>query len=274
LGQASQHVFPLFYNDSTEGTFVSIPVCTWKEDIKRRTWLYPPILTEYSSDGDNKDLYVALGLFHQAWGQGGSDGYLLPLYLYGDRYFYSPLAGWNRSGRNGFVYPLTPLAGLLTGEDRSGGWLFPLFWHERDKRTDNYRGRFLLWGSYEGSPDFGESAFFPLWDYSRDSAPDKGVVNSKGSVLFWLYDYTTTRRPGDQKTAAVDYTRKRILWRFWRYERDNGDVSMDVFPAITYDSRKDGFKKTSFLWRLFRYERSSAETKLDLFFVPIVRSHR
>jgi hypothetical protein len=47
---------------------------------------------------------------------------------------------------------------------------------------------------------------------------------------------------------------------------------VDLFPAITWDRRDDGYRKTSFLWRLFRYERDAeGEKKLDILFIPIVR---
>ena len=68
--------------------------------------------------------------------------------------------------------------------------------------------------------------------------------------------------------AGRDYTRKRLLWRLWHYEKLNGDVSVDAFPAVTYDSRKDGFRKVSFLWRVFRYERGAESRKLDILFLP------
>jgi hypothetical protein len=47
---------------------------------------------------------------------------------------------------------------------------------------------------------------------------------------------------------------------------------VDVFPAITYDRKTDGFKQTSFLWRLYRYERAAdGSKKLDLLFIPLRR---
>jgi hypothetical protein len=63
-----------------------------------------------------------------------------------------------------------------------------------------------------------------------------------------------------------------VLWRLWHSEKLNGNASVDVFPAFTYDRKTDGFKKISFLWRLFRYERAaSGEHKLDVLFVPLQR---
>lgn len=32
------------------------------------------------------------------------------------------------------------------------------------------------------------------------------------------------------------------------------DVSFDVFPGVTWDSKADGYRKASWLWRLFRWE--------------------
>jgi hypothetical protein len=57
----------------------------------------------------------------------------------------------------------------------------------------------------------------------------------------------------------------------YHYEREKDDVSVDVFPAITYDRTRDGMRKWSFLWRAFRYETGPDGTKLDLLFIPLVR---
>lgn len=69
-----------------------------------------------------------------------------------------------------------------------------------------------------------------------------------------------------------DFSRMSILWRLWRYEATDGDVSMDVFPFITHDRKRDGSVKTSFLWRFFRYERKpGAGTAVDFLFIPVWR---
>ena len=68
------------------------------------------------------------------------------------------------------------------------------------------------------------------------------------------------------------YTQHRVLWRLWDWEEKNGDVSLDVFPGFTYDSKTNGYAKTSFLWRFFRYESDPDEgKKVDLFFIPLWR---
>jgi hypothetical protein len=68
------------------------------------------------------------------------------------------------------------------------------------------------------------------------------------------------------------YANKKVLLKLWDWEEENGDVSLDVFPGFTYDSKTNGYKKTSFLWRFFRYESGPKEgTSVDLFFIPIWR---
>jgi hypothetical protein len=114
--------------------------------------------------------------------------------------------------------------------------------------------------------------FFPLWSYSAHETAKKGSLDVDASLLLWLYDYQHKVNPvAGQPGATNDYVRSRVLWRVWHHERTNGDVSVDLFPGITYDRKRDGFKKVSFLWRLFRYENGKDGRKLDLLYIPVVR---
>ena len=116
--------------------------------------------------------------------------------------------------------------------------------------------------------------FFPLWNYASQSTPAEGISRLDTSVLLWLYDYKheAGSLPGTRPVTTNDYTRSRVLWRLWHYERLNGDVSVDVFPSFTYDRKTDGFKKILFLWRGFRCERDpSGNRKLDVLFIPLRR---
>jgi hypothetical protein len=116
------------------------------------------------------------------------------------------------------------------------------------------------------------SGTFPFWSYSSHSTPAEGSSNVTASVLMLLYDYKHEIEPQPQARLGTtnDYTRARVFWRLWHYERLNGNVSVDVFPAFTYDRKTDGFKKTSFLWRFFRYEHAaSGAKKLDVLFIPV-----
>ena len=63
-----------------------------------------------------------------------------------------------------------------------------------------------------------------------------------------------------------------VLWRVWHRVREDGNVAVDMFPFITYDSKTNGFSKASLLWRLFRYEKDpESGTKVDLLFLPVWR---
>ncbi len=332
----SSHVFPLFYADREDELFVSLLYGRMR-DGDRTVTVLPPLLSLYARDGTTRDLYAALGLFHARWGRGApASGHCFPLYAFEEDAFLYTLLYGRKTGPDGHLYPLTPLAGFYTG-DNAGGWLFPFWSRKRHKATGHVSGT-VLWGSYwrrgkeacrdlfplfnyrrhppigdatAGGSEVGEFGWrywifpcfwsgdmlrvcpdhearkagipgavrryrerkfgvFPLWGYHATAQMEAGVADTRGSVLLFLYDYQKrVRPPADGGTA--EYTRARILWRLWHYERVDGDVSVDIFPAITYDAKADGFRKVSFLWRLFRYERRGADTKLDLLFLPLMR---
>lgn len=334
----SSHVFPLFYRNPAEDTFVSLPYAHWNKGESEYD-LYPPLLSMMTHEGKEKQLDALLGLFSERWGGERHEGYLLPFY-YHDNWstLYTLLFGWNQDDPDhGFYYPLTPLIGVRTGK-HSGGWLFPLWSRDHDPELKRTTGT-VLWGSYfrdacktESSliPIFGyknrgaydpisatnswdesygktfwslpacwyrntkevtpdrdkegqptgkmavssakDNGFFPLWSYTH-LKPASGPEQTYGSFLMMLYDYKTTQGGGlDGTSAGEEYVRKRVLWRLYHYERRNQDVSVDIFPAITYDRTKDGFLRWAFLWRAFRYERSPEGKKLDLLYIPLMRS--
>ncbi|MCL1887423.1 MAG: hypothetical protein FWF96_00950 [Kiritimatiellaeota bacterium] len=125
------------------------------------------------------------------------------------------------------------------------------------EKSSNYL--FLLWqGSSERNLIFNDDVTAVAHD---------GLLE-KNSILFFLYDY----KREFSESEKHDYTRRRILWRLMHYESLNGDTSLDIFPAITWDAKADGSRKFSFLWRFFRYEKPAGEnTKFDLLFIPILR---
>lgn len=92
----------------------------------------------------------------------------------------------------------------------------------------------------------------------------------ESSLLMFLYR-------GMRKTDAMSgetRSQHQVLWRLWNREERNGDVSLDVFPGFTYDSRSNGYSKASLFWRLFRYERDpDAGTFIDLLFLPVWRGN-
>ena len=122
--------------------------------------------------------------------------------------------------------------------------------------------------------------FWPLWGHETrrgvmfEIGPGAGGEKSLDAsletfdVLGFLYDWKRESIPEENH----EYVRRRVLWRLYHYEKLDGDESTDIFPAITYDRRKDGYRKFSFLWRLFRYEDDPGKgTSLDILFLPICR---
>ena len=94
------------------------------------------------------------------------------------------------------------------------------------------------------------------------------VAKSGFSILSFLCKCTQE----DDFVANTRHSSSKILWKLWDWENVNGDITLDVFPAFAYDSKKDGYVKASFLWRFFRYERRpEGGTDVDLLFIPVWR---
>ena len=103
-------------------------------------------------------------------------------------------------------------------------------------------------------------------------AADGGKVGDvrqwSGHVLGLLYRWSGWKGVEGEE----DWARRRVLWKLWDWERRGEDVSLDVFPGVTWDSRGDGYRKASWLWRLFRWERDAeGATKVDVLFLPVWR---
>ena len=102
--------------------------------------------------------------------------------------------------------------------------------------------------------------------YTRQKVADD--EKSEYSLLFFLYNH---ERKTNLQTKD-EYDRHSVLWRLWHWEDENGNVALDVFPGFTYDSKTNGYSKTSFLWRFFRYENDPEKgTSADFLFIPIMR---
>lgn len=340
-------VTPLCYWDCEQHTLLSPLWARW-ENTNCETYFSPAFLTWMRRKPQCDDLWMAGGLARASWGEKAGAHYVFPLYLRNAsrKMFLSPLFGWREEG-DAFFYPLTPLAGIRSG-DQSGYWMFPVFSHKVHNHTNDMEDRFLIlsgrdrttndchswffplfsfhdrgpldrvpskehavygkefwslpfcwyehqrgyWAAkgvlgealktngapivqFTGEPEYRfKHGIFPLYSFSTNSHPNAFTYSKKGSFGVILYDYKHERGPLPAKdsTALNDYTRARILWRLWHYERLNGDVGVDVFPGVTYDRKKNGFKKVSVFWRFYRYERSAkGKTKMDVFFVSVRR---
>ncbi len=326
--RGSSHVLPLYYHaGDDERRLTPLYMRFGKHD--ERTLVWPPLLSAYHRDGDDRQCLVALGLGRHAWDPEGSQaGHLFPFYAFkNNKYVLTPLAG-RQTGNEGFVYPLTPLAGWYTGA-YTGGWFFPFgsrkqnihsgrvtgdllwgeYWREGHERGGSlfplysYRGhaplaaaeasdqagtfgrRLNVLGLYQSkalmtrrTPGAGEplqaryhrqSRLFPLWSWNARTEPARGTERREGTLLLALADYQRVTREG---TSPLDYTRARVLWRLWHYERDHDEISLDVFPAITVDRNANGDRKVSFLWRAFRYQTEGDRREIDLLFLPVWRA--
>ena len=159
-----------------------IPFCYW--EAGRRTWvsplwaswtdgaganyLAPWLLSGLTRRPERSDLWLTAGLAHWSWGPQTGDQHVLPLYYRAadKKMFLTPLFGWRGDDR-GFFYPLTPLAGVRTGAQRSGSWFFPLYGHSRDAAGDRVEDHYLLLGGYERTGSKSHAWLFPLFNYNN-----------------------------------------------------------------------------------------------------------
>ena len=104
-----------------------------------------------------------------------------------------------------------------------------------------------------------------------DTATREKISDSEeGDTSLLLLLYNGEHRADTVK--GTSYTSHKVLWKLWDWEEENGDVALDVFPGFTYDSKTNGYSKTSFLWRFFRYENDPEKgKKVDLLFIPVWR---
>ncbi len=243
------HFIP-FYAYSTSDYFLTLLAGYWKNEDAQTNYYLTPLIG--SSSGRDR-----------------SGNWFFPLYSHSTRgtpLRTSPLQhiqSLQRSGDNSQVFPSRYasdtylLLGIL-GSSRSQSY------DMKTSAPSTYTERasnhvFLLWHASDNTD---------ITFNSDLTAIQKDYRLEQNSFLLFLYDY---RREHSQ-TDNHDYIRRRILWRLMHYEKLNGDTTLDIFPAITWDTKADGSFKTSFLWRFFRYEKPAAgNTKLDILFIPILR---
>ncbi|MBA4389022.1 MAG: hypothetical protein C0404_13655 [Verrucomicrobia bacterium] len=187
------------------------------------------------------------------------------------------------SGTRNTESGLFPFYGYRNHRESPGGgrfgiygsdfWCLPICWYKNQKYFFAPGGNTAASGSPVVEERFEKrNGVFPLWSYSASETPAQNRKSIDGNFLWLLYDYHRERRSdASAEGGLTDYRRSRILWRLWHYENSDGDTAVDVFPAITYDSKRNGYTQFSFLWRLFRYERKAGGLNLDLLFIPIRR---
>jgi hypothetical protein len=173
-------------------------------------------------------------------------------------------------------------ASLETTRQRSNG-IFPIWAYDsvvnegHTRRSADRQLPFYLWQyrqSVSHGADTRKDEFGLLFKmiHSESQIDNKaGTLKEKKSLLYFLYDSLRDKKPAVAGRSARDYTRRRVLWRVYHYEKDNEDISVDVFPGITYDRKENGYKKFSFLYRLFAYENTGERTKVHVLFIPVKR---
>jgi hypothetical protein len=277
----SHHVFPFYYRSAWDKTFLT-PLFGWDKSgdgffypvtplagvytgPESGSWVFP--FYSYSREtnsGDLSERFLVLGGYKKRPQYDHS--WIIPLY---SLWNYGPLE-------------TSPDPALLRSnyDSRRYGtefWSFPFCWYENQCRvslehfvtnnpvTDLAQTNSQLVRRYSY-----KTGAFPLWSYNRQTTPSQNLSSVKATAGLVLYDYQHEAHTGQ---GTNDYTRARVLWRLYHYERSNGDVSIDLFPGGTYDKKADGAKKVSFLWHLFRYERAAnGAKKLDLLFLPVMRT--
>ena len=147
---------------------------------------------------------------------------------------------------------------LVSDNDRN---VSGIFWNGKEYRiTYNHDQGNRLAYRYEGE----RKVTFDMNTRKKISDIEEG----ESSLFFFLYNASHKR---DRMTNR-SYASRKVLLKLWDWEEENGDVSLDVFPGFTYDSKTNGYAKTSFLWRFFRYESDPKEgTSVDFLFIPLWR---
>ncbi len=235
---------------------------------------------------------------------------LTPLFYWNsDGTLLTPLYGeFTRNGTTNLY--VTPLYGEMSGR-KNGNWLFPL-WSRCESDKFDEKKELLGKETFDGPVRFEERnshdwlVVFSHEDTIRGYAPNAGTNEVVHNVVFapWIFasaysgrhiefDAATQEKILDREWQGFSgllfliyqyshshynfagnetRTRHQVLLGIWDWEEENGDVSLDVFPGFTYDSKTNGYTKTSLLWRLFRYESAPGKgTAVDLLFIPIWR---
>jgi len=265
----TDELYTLIYGRKPDDfTYYATPLVGKREGSTAGSWVFPLYSHKRDLQSNEVDDWY---LWANHWERGGvSRSVLFPLFGYHN---FGPRDGEPRSGQRWAHF----------GKDF---FCIPFCWYNNESYLRPSSEEFKLTSAARRNktappppmPLVREDKFghgiFPLWSYKNVEKPAEGQSNVDGSFLLCLYDYTRTVLPQTKALAGTnDYTRARVLWRLWHYERLNGEVSVDVFPGFTYDRKNDGYKKISWLWRFFRYERDKdGGRKLDLLFIPFMRS--
>ncbi|MBM4035017.1 MAG: hypothetical protein FJ291_25015 [Planctomycetes bacterium] len=250
--QLAHHVLPIYAYDRKDKMFLT-PLVSWQTKPDQGFFNLGMLLAHYAREKDGKRELVIPPLLSTIWwnDKAGEKGIAT-----------SPLFSWSKRAKPDGT------------ESREELWVAP--WLEADRWTGT---RSFTEGGKKTEYKFAERSneFFPFWDYTYSHhIPTEGppTTTAEFNILYWLYDYERREGMKDQKDPKKthDYVRSRILWHVMHYDQLDGRESLDVFPFITWDRKKDGYRKTSFLWRLYRNEHGrDGSRSLDILFLPLLR---
>lgn len=254
---SSGYVAPLFYYDSTN-VFLT------------------PVFGRYN-DGDNGFFYPLTPLAGVRTGR-QSGGWLFPLFSH------------RRDLENGNVNGMFLWGPYWKNKQETGSWMFPFYLHERDLaplngeepvRDYTYVFPTFLTSTHVYTPDgitrkqrriTARNLFLPFWSRFREGnlgQPPDATENWAMLGLWWSRFEHTTAPGASQASTQVSC---RLLGWLWRYDRQDNDVTIDIFPGISMDRKGNGYRRTSVFYRLYRNEVSpEGKRKMDLLFLPIVR---
>ncbi len=240
-------------DSSTTWTYFPTPLAGWISGDTHGSWLLPLYwYRHYEATGQRDLWYLPWGYYHADARR--SESGLFPLYGYENN---GPPVDSDDPAELGKVrgraWHLLYLAGYSNRRA-------PIWSYTAASRSNTCQG--VTWTA--------KNRFFPLWRYERNLRTDTDQLEKEFTLLFFLQDYWRKADLGPE--PKTDYARTRILWRFLHYERDHDTVSLDLFPAITYDRDGAAKRKVSFLWRGFRYERKDGQKSVDLLFLPVWRT--
>ena len=148
------YIFPVYYSNQKTDSLLTPLWMDWQLDGERHC-VIPPLLSGWFEEREDTVAWSLLGLYYQRFSNEPARRYvhLLPFFARnGEEQFWTPLFGWDSDERRGFTYYLTPLAGVRTGSQHKGSWLFPFYSHHYYPDRDRYRGT-VLWGTYHHSGD-------------------------------------------------------------------------------------------------------------------------
>lgn len=275
-GDNKGHLIPLYFYEGSQR--VITPVAGWNTNGKDKRfypltplvgfrygahtggWLFPLLSHKKDVKTGSYDGNFLWGSYWKDGEKGGSS--FFPVYKYKNQGSYDDIPDVLTVQKASTTYGKS-FVSLPYIWYRNQVFLRPDYTNSKDRKNPEYIKKHVI-----------KHGAFPLWSSKTENIPARNSMEKNISLLCFLYDY---RHESGQLTENDvvkdhDYVRSRVLWRLWHSEKLNGDLSVDVFPSITYDKKKDGFKRVSFLWKLFRYEREAdGNHKLHLFFIPLMK---